>query len=155
MPAIIGTLNLVLLMTLTLTMGHKESKTCLVHFSHRCQLISLKQDIKTNQSRHHDTTLSVKCYWGNNIGLYLDIYKPFSLKLSMIALNSKFDESITLSWRSKISCYAFHVSSTLVCQFLSVAQFIETSTTKSVFLWYRSQRDVHIFCEWRLPEQKT
>ena len=46
----------------------------------------------------------------------------------------------------------FHVSSTLACQFLLVAQFIETTTTDSVFHWYRSQRDVHVhlFCEFRM-----
>ena len=32
----------------------------------------------------------------------------------------------------------------LVCHFLSVAQFMETSTKESASLWYRSQRDVHI-----------
>ena len=44
----------------------------------------------------------------------------------------------------------FHVSCALVCQFLLAAQFIETSVTKSVFLWYRSQRDLHLFCKFRL-----
>ena len=39
----------------------------------------------------------------------------------------------------------------LVCQFLLVAQFIETLTTKSVFFWYRSQRIVHLFCKKRPP----
>ena len=31
-----------------------------------------------------------------------------------------------------------------------VAKFIETSTTKSVFLWYRPQRDVHFFYKFRM-----
>ena len=43
-----------------------------------------------------------------------------------------------------------YVPSTLVCQCLLVAQSTETSTTKSIFIWYRSQRDVHLFCKFRL-----
>ena len=39
---------------------------------------------------------------------------------------------------------------TLVCQFLLVAQSIETSTTKSVFLWNRSESDVHLFGKFRM-----
>ena len=34
-----------------------------------------------------------------------------------------------------------YIPSGLGCQFLSVAQFVEKSTAKSVFLWYRSQSD--------------
>ena len=41
---------------------------------------------------------------------------------------------LTLSWRSKFSWVTFHVSSSLVRKFLSVAQFEETSTKKSVRL---------------------
>ena len=52
--------------------------------------------------------------------------------------------------RGKFSLVSFRISSTLVCKFLLAAQFIETSTTKSVFLWYRSQRDVHLFCKFRM-----
>ena len=44
----------------------------------------------------------------------------------------------------------FHVSNSLICLFPSVAQFIETSRTKSANLWYRSQRDVHVFCKFRM-----
>ena len=61
----------------------------------------------------------------------------------------------SLSWRGKFSWDAFHVSSALVCQFLSAAQFTETSTTKSVFLWCQSERDVHLVLlssEWRSDE---
>ena len=44
---------------------------------------------------------------------------------------------------------------TLVCQFLSVAQFIEASTTKSFFLLYQSQRDVQFFCTFRMTFTQT
>ena len=40
--------------------------------------------------------------------------------------------------------------STLVCQFLLLSKFKQTSTTKSVFLSYRSQKDVHLFCKFRM-----
>ena len=56
-------------------------------------------------------------------------------------------EELTLSWRSELSWVTFHVSSTLTWQCLLTVQFTETSTTKRVFLWYRSQRDVHLFCK--------
>ena len=56
---------------------------------------------------------------------------------------------LTLSWGSKLNWVSFHVSSTLVCQSLLVAQFIETSTTKRVFHCYRPERDVHLFCKFR------
>ena len=36
------------------------------------------------------------------------------------------------------------MSTSLVCPLLPVAQSTETSTTKSVFLWYRFQRDAHL-----------
>ena len=39
------------------------------------------------------------------------------------------------------------VSSSSVFQSLSVAQFIQTPTTNNAFLWYRSQREVHLFCK--------
>ena len=58
--------------------------------------------------------------------------------------------TLTLSWRSKFSWVTFHESSYLLCHFLSVAQFILTSATKRVFLWHRSQRDVHLFCKFRM-----
>ena len=60
---------------------------------------------------------------------------------------------LTLFWRSQFSWVTFHVSNTtnsLVCQFLLVAQFIEMSMTKTVFLWYQSQRDVHLFWKFRM-----
>ena len=64
---------------------------------------------------------------------------------------------LTLFWHSKFSSVTFQVWSTLVCQFLPVARFIETSTMKSVFRWYWSQRDAHFFCnsEWRSHGPKT
>ena len=40
------------------------------------------------------------------------------------------------------------VPDVFVCE--SVAQFIEKSTAKSAFLWYRSQRDVHLFYKFRV-----
>ena len=49
---------------------------------------------------------------------------------------------LTLSWRNKFSWGTFLVSTS---QNLSASQFIQT-TTKSVCRWYRSQRDVHLFC---------
>ena len=49
------------------------------------------------------------------------------------------------SWWCKFSWIPFLLSSSLVCQFLSAAQFTPT-TAKSVSLWYRSPRDVHLFC---------
>ena len=33
--------------------------------------------------------------------------------------------------------------------FCQLPRFIETRTTNSAFLWYRSQRDVHLFCKFR------
>ena len=39
---------------------------------------------------------------------------------------------LTLFWRSKFSWVTFHESSTLVCQFLLLGQFIETSTMKGL-----------------------
>ena len=50
----------------------------------------------------------------------------------------------------QLSYLPYKLSSTLVCQLLLVGQFIETSTTKRVFLWYRSQRDVNLFCKIRM-----
>ena len=44
----------------------------------------------------------------------------------------------------------FHVSNTLVCQCLEAAQLIETSTPKTVFLWYRSHRDGHVLCQFTM-----
>ena len=41
-------------------------------------------------------------------------------------------------------------SKALVCQCLLAAKFIETSTTKRVFLWYRSQSDTHLVCRFRM-----
>ena len=58
--------------------------------------------------------------------------------------------ALTLSRRSKFSWVTFHVSSTLICQFLLVSQFIERSTTKIVFLCCWSQRKVHLFCTLRM-----
>ena len=37
--------------------------------------------------------------------------------------------------------------SAIFCWF---ALFIEMSTTKKVFLWYQSQRDLHLFCKFRM-----
>ena len=55
-----------------------------------------------------------------------------------------------LSLRGQFSWITFHVSSTFVYQFLLVALFIETSTTKSVFFWYQFQLDVHLFCRFTM-----
>ena len=44
----------------------------------------------------------------------------------------------------------FHVSTSSVCQLQPVAQSIETSMTKNVFLWCRFQRDAHLFSKFRL-----
>ena len=57
--------------------------------------------------------------------------------------------NLALSWQGKSSWVTFLVSSNLVCQFLLVAQFTQR-ITKSVFLCYRSQRDVHLFCRFRM-----
>ena len=43
----------------------------------------------------------------------------------------------------------------MVCQFLSTAQFIETQTTNSAFLWYRPERDKLLFCLLRIPSTWT
>ena len=59
--------------------------------------------------------------------------------------------ALTPFCQSKFCKATFHVSSNLICQFLSVAQFIKkTSTTKSVFLWYQSQRDIICFLKLRM-----
>ena len=58
--------------------------------------------------------------------------------------------TLTLSWWGKFSRVIFHVSSTLVCQILLLAQSIEMSMTKTVFLWYGSKNDVHFFCKLRM-----
>ena len=41
----------------------------------------------------------------------------------------------------------FHVSKSLVCHLLLVAQSVERSMMKGVFLWHWFQRDVHLFFE--------
>ena len=55
---------------------------------------------------------------------------------------------LTLSWPSKFSWVTFHGSSSLVCQFLLLGRFIETSTTKGHPLV--SQRDLHLLCKLRM-----
>ena len=55
--------------------------------------------------------------------------------------------TLTTFLTKSIRLVTFYESSALACQFLIVAQLIETSTTKTVFLWYRSQRDLHLFCK--------
>ena len=55
-----------------------------------------------------------------------------------------------ISWRSELSWVTFHVSGTLICHCLLTAQFMEMTMRKSVFLWYWSQRDVHLFCKSRM-----
>ena len=61
--------------------------------------------------------------------------------------------SLTIFWRSIFSWFTFLLSSSLVCRFLLVAQFIikkkKKSTAKSVFLWYLCQKDVHLFDKFR------
>ena len=52
--------------------------------------------------------------------------------------------SVNTSWRSNFTWIIFLVSSSLVCQFLWVALLTQT-TTKSVYLWCRSQRDIISF----------
>ena len=64
--------------------------------------------------------------------LYLPYIKQFGLPVSVCC-----------------AVYTFLISSSLVCQFLSVAQFMQT-TTKRVFLWYRSQRCAHLLCRFRM-----
>ena len=49
---------------------------------------------------------------------------------------------LALSWRSKCIWVTFHVSTSLICHLLPVAQSIQKSTTKSVFRWYWFERDV-------------
>ena len=56
---------------------------------------------------------------------------------------------LTLFWRSRFSWVTCLLSSTLVCQFLLVAKFMEKSAARSVFLWYWSQSDWHFVCEFR------
>ena len=53
------------------------------------------------------------------------------------------DRASDRNWRT------FHVSSTLVCQFLLVAQLVETSTTKSLFLRLVSN-GCDPFCKFRM-----
>ena len=55
-----------------------------------------------------------------------------SAQLSMINMEKRYRNTIIVI-----------IIITLICQFLLVAQFVETATTNSVFLWNRSQRDVH------------
>ena len=58
--------------------------------------------------------------------------------------------ALTLSGRNKFRCVTFHVTSSLVCLFLLVVQFIDTSSTQKALLWYRYQRAVHLFCKIRM-----
>ena len=67
----------------------------------------------------------------------LSVFLCFSLNC---VLNS------TLSCQSKFRWVTLYVSSTLVCQFLLVAQLIEMSVTKS-FPLVSSQREVHLLFE--------
>ena len=46
--------------------------------------------------------------------------------------------------------YLLCINKLLVCHLLPAAQSTETLTTKSVFLWYRFQRDVHLFLKFRI-----
>ena len=62
---------------------------------------------------------------------------------------------LTFSLRSIFSGVTFLLTSRLACQFLSAARFIGKSTVKSVFLWYRSQRNVHPFCKFRMTFRWT
>ena len=39
--------------------------------------------------------------------------------------------------------------------FVESYRFIETSTAKSVFLWYRSKTKVHLFCKFRMTFTRT
>ena len=58
---------------------------------------------------------------------------------------------LTFSQRSKFSGVTFHASSSLVCQHLSAARITETSTSKSVFLSYRSQKGcTFVFLKFRM-----
>ena len=47
--------------------------------------------------------------------------------------------------RSQCLWITFHASTSLVCHLLSVAHSTETSTTKSVFIWYRIQGNARVF----------
>ena len=58
--------------------------------------------------------------------------------------------ALTFSGRNKFRCVTFHVTSSLVCLFLLVVQFIDTSSTQKALLWYRYQRAVHLFCKIRM-----
>ena len=49
----------------------------------------------------------------------------------------------------------FHILNTLVHQFLLLSQFIEKWMTKSVSLWYRSQREVYLVYEFRMMSTWT
>ena len=60
----------------------------------------------------------------------------------------------TFGW-SKLSRTTFHVSNSVVCPVLSAAQLIETPTTNSAFLWYQSQRDIHLLCTIRMASSWT
>ena len=57
---------------------------------------------------------------------------------------------LTLFWWSEFSWVPFPMPSTLVCQFLFIAQLRDTSMMKRIFLWYWSQRHLHLFCKFRM-----
>ena len=94
----------------------------------------------------HDTGF-VECRW--NDGWTEKTAVTWQSSASMIPAPGWRKQVFTNSRRSKCIWVTFYVSTSSVCLLLSVAQAIETwPTTKSVFLWYGFQRDVHLF--WKL-----
>ena len=78
--------------------------------------------------------------------------QPPSDKVSVSELPSMCQQVWSATfWRSHCIWVTFYVSTSLVCHLLPVAQSIETSTTKTVFLWYGFQRDV--ICLWNLESR--
>ena len=87
----------------------------------------------------HSLILSWFCH-RTSIELYVCVWCVGMLLLLSVGC-------LTLSWWSKYIWVTFHVSRSLVCHLLPVAQWTETSTRKRIFLWYWFQRDVHVFFE--------
>ena len=76
---------------------------------------------------------------------------PPSDEVSISELPSTYQQVWSATfWRSQCIWVTFYVSTSLVGHLLPVAQSTETSTTKSVFLWYRFERDVHLFWKFRI-----
>ena len=75
---------------------------------------------------------------------YQNTYTLHKVDASLVSANFT---AVNTFLTKKIRGVIFYEPSTLVCQFLFFDHFIETSTTKGVFLWYRSQRALQLICK--------